>query len=364
MPGEAMSDAMARAFADMFAAEGSTALIANTKTRVEVLEAGGLTLPMTVNDTRENGNCYIVSPTTAYVDYALEETQNFAGARVVKLGAGALIRMVAPLVRASRLDRQVQVNNWLFSTNPLPLLTDQSALAIRDKALKLYPHHAVVIRSLNPVSDGDSLAALKAAGFRLWPSRQVYLSVERAEGRFAAQDRQLVRKTPLHFADNHSFQGADFERAAGLYRALYLEKYTPLNPAYSALFLRKAHADGLLTLQGYRNDQGELLAFGALFAHGAVLTQPLVGYDTARPMSDGLYRLIMAQAMEFAADTGLTFNLSAGAADFKRKRGAVPVIEYTAIYNRHLPRSARLAARMVETLLARIAVPLIERFEL
>jgi hypothetical protein len=56
--------------------------------------------------------------------------------------------------------------------------------------------------------------------------------------------------------------------------------------------------------------------------------------------------------------------LSAGAAHFKRLRGGVPAIEYSAVLADHLPEKTRKAIRMLHWATTKIGVPLMERFKL
>jgi hypothetical protein len=95
-----------------------------------------------------------------------------------------------------------------------------------------------------------------------------------------------------------------------------------------------------------------------------VITAPLMGYDTSLPQRLGLYRLLMAAVLKYAMETGRRVNLSAGAAQFKRLRGGVPAIEYSAVLADHLPRERQRAVRALRWLTTRIGVPIMTRFEL
>lgn len=355
-------------FFELFTQHGPEALVRNLTTCVDLLDVDGTPYPITVNNAHVPGNCYICDPVTGYLDYAVEETRNFTDKPLLRSALIAMIRSVSPLMWATGLGRSVHVNNWLFSTNPAPDIDKAHAAALRDIVLQRYPTHAVVIRSLNTHSDQPAIDALVAAGFQLLPSRQIYMfdgadDAARDSADFK-RDQALLARTPLGHVRNAGFETADYTRAIELYDMLYLKKYTPLNPQYSPRYLAEMHRARLLFLEGYRDGAGQLVAVGGRFQMGRTLTQPIVGYDTSRPQKDGLYRLITALAQRAARADGLLFNMSAGAASFKRHRGATPAIEYSAVYARHLRATQRAAISGVASVLSRVGVPLLRRFEL
>jgi hypothetical protein len=343
-------------------------LIANLKTTIETLDVAGRVFPLTLNDADDAPNCYICCPTSAYIDYAMDETRNFAAHPLLRRALNALIGACAPLVRASGLDHQAQVNNWLYSTNPVPLLDRPTVAALRANLIERFPDRTIVIRSLNDIADPATIAALEAEGFRMLAARQIYIFADRSAApvmtRDMKRDRARLRATPFERVGNGDFTEADYVRAEQLYTMLYLDKYTPLNPHYTARYIAEMHRCGIISLAGLRRPGGELVAVTGLFENGVTLTQPIVGYDTSLPVGEGLYRMMMAMAQDHATARGLFFNMSAGAAGFKRRRGAVAAIEFNAVFAGHLPRRRRVAIRVMETVLALVGIPLLRRFEL
>ncbi|WP_245517152.1 MULTISPECIES: GNAT family N-acetyltransferase [unclassified Mesorhizobium] len=360
--------AKVEAFVSLFNEIPVSDLVANLTTTVETFEVAGRTFPLTLNDAGEAPNCYICCPSSAYIDYAIDETRNFAAHPSLGRALRALIGACAPLVRASGLDHQAQVNNWLYSTNPVPLLDRQTVAALRSALVARFPDRAIVIRSLNEIADPATIAALTAEGFRMLAARQIYIFADRSAApamtKNLKRDRKQLGTTLFERVGDDDFSEADYARAEQLYNMLYLDKYTPLNPHYTARYIAEMHGRGIISLAGLRRPGGDLVAVTGLFENGGTLTQPIVGYDTGLPIGEGLYRMVMALAQDHATARGLFFNMSAGAAGFKRLRGAVAAIEYIAVYAGHLQRRRRMAIRVMETVLALVGIPLLRRFEL
>lgn len=352
-------------FADLFRAFPVATLVKNLNTVVNTITVNDQCFPITLNDADADRTCYICCPTRAYIDYAIDETRHFISHPTLQKATRGVIKTSVPLLRASRLDHQVQVNNWLLSTNPMPAITD--AVPLRDTLQRTYPDRAIVIRSLNHIADAETIVALRRAGFQVLPARMVYIADRLSTDRMTnnmKHDRRLLRKTKYRLVENGAFTDTDYVAAERLYTQLYLDKYTPLNPQYTALYIREMHKQGLFSLMGLRDVTGRLVAVTGLFENAGTLTQPIVGYDTDLPQSHGLYRMIMALGQNYAMEQGLFFHMSAGAASFKRLRGAVPTVEYTAVYVGHLPVKQRLAVRVMQQILTRIGIPLLKRFAL
>jgi hypothetical protein len=143
---------------------------------------------------------------------------------------------------------------------------------------------------------------------------------------------------------------------------LYLDRYSKLNPAFTAAYIEMTHSAQFFHYRGLRGADGALSAIVGCFIRGGVLTTPIVGYDTTRPASEGLYRIASAMLAQMAIEHGCKLNGSAGAADFKRNRGACAVIEYSAYFVNHLSFARRTTIGAIERLLNKVAVPvMVER---
>lgn len=357
----------AGAFLHVHRGQASLPFVANLVTQIDVVEAGGLPLPVTVNGSDDRAdNAWVCSPITTYGRYATEESERLAPRPLRPLLRGA-IGVADAWMRHAQLDRAVAINNWLVSTNLYPSAAAFDLDALVRTCRERWPDRAIWLRSLNTLQHADWLRAATAAGFALIPTRQVYVFRNLRNTRLhqnLRRDLHALDKTPLTFVPHDAFTDADFAQAERLYAQLYLDKYSALNPRYTAAFLRAWHAAGLLDCAGFRDAQGVLRAVVGVFGQGPLLTAPIVGYDTTWPQSAGLYRLLMAHVLRMTITRDAELNLSAGAAHFKRLRGGVPAIEMSAVYCHHLQPATRRAMAVLRTLTTRIGVPIMQRFQL
>jgi Acetyltransferase (GNAT) domain len=344
---------------------GLTDGVSNLATEVDFVGSGADSIPVTVNHAEAN-NCWVCSPHTAYIRYSREELRRLAHPLIAG-PLGAICGALGAYFWKAEIDTAVAINNWVLSTNLYPPLNPQILMGWIQEAQQRWPRHAIWFRSLNGRYTPDWLAQLSNLGFDLIPSRQVYLYDRiNLSVRLHAnlrRDLKLLRERRHDVVAADAWSPADFERAAALYEKLYMHKYSRLNPYYGGSFLRAWHLVGLLKLIGYRGASGELEAVVGVFESGSTLTAPIVGYDTDSPPRRGLYRLLMASVYELAASSGRRINLSAGAADFKRLRGGIATIEYSAVFSKHLPSNRRRAVRVLSRLASSLGEPLMRKFQ-
>jgi predicted N-acyltransferase len=69
-------------------------------------------------------------------------------------------------------------------------------------------------------------------------------------------------------------------------------------------------------------------------------------------------------ATQYALAQGLNINMSAGAGQFKQHRGAVPYMEYSAVYVRHLPKAQQWAVHAARLLSQYIAAPMMQSLDM
>lgn len=340
--------------------------IRNVETSLAAIELESTWLPVTINDAQYR-NSYVCSPYTGAVTYPLDEIHKVDN-RLVRFGLRRLVYLVEPWLRFGGINRAVSVNNWMLSTNLYPKWDGREICEITEMLVGEFPRHAIMFRSLNYATNAELCQRFEEAGYRLAPSRQVYFfdrsKCDFTRRRDTRRDRQLLEDTSCCTEVNHDALDGEDERIEWLYSKLYLKKYSYCNPQFTAKLIRIWREMNVMQFHGLRAGDGKLVGIVGLFQRGDILSAPIVGYDTSRPASWGLYRQLMAIVLREAQLSGLVLNLSSGAPAFKRNRGGQPEIEYSAVYSRHLPMGQRAIWSMLATLLDRIGRTVVTKFEL
>ena len=346
--------------------------IRNVETQLLALDTGAYIFPVSVNNRSVVDNSYVVSPHTAYARYTQFEIEQLQRAWLT-FPLTLLVKGLGEYLKYAKVDEIVHVNNSLVSTNLYPKSwLGQDIGQIRDFMVAQYPMQSLAFRSLNDYQHHVLLEHFKAQGFMAIPSRQVYvLDVSNEQNahkisqkRDVKADAKLLQKHGYTLKNGNELLPADFECLEVLYNQLYLGKYSTLNPQYTADFLRSAQRDGWLDLHALCDNVGETVGVIGMLGDQDTVTTPIFGYDIQRPIEQKLYRVLSYQTILNAMVTGRILNFSSGAAKFKRHRGAVPCIEYTMVYVRHLPKRQQYAWSLLSKVLHHIAVPIMQKYQL
>ncbi|MBO1923288.1 GNAT family N-acetyltransferase [Thiomicrorhabdus sp. 6S3-12] len=330
--------------------------IRNVQTELDIFHHENLLFPVSYNES-EYHNSYICSFHTAYIDYAREELQ-LIKSPVQRWLLHKASYLASVWLKMAHINHSVCLNNWLFSTNPLPSLSAQEVFAITHKLVLQNPFHNLTIRSLNAKHNGELIEHLTAQGWLMLPARQVYLFPKNGDWQKrnnVKNDQRLLRKTALTLLQPQEHCKADFKEIEQCFHRLFIDKHSQFNPQYSAQYLWMLHRQNLMEFFSFRDSAGRILATLGVFTENGVMTAPIVGYDTHAQKKLGLYRLVIAQLCKLAMERQLDLNLSSGAGEFKRNRGGEATMEYTALYCRHLPFKQRWLLHSFSKLLNRYA---------
>lgn len=355
---------MLRNFAEEFTSHNIPSLMRNVRTKMEWQKIKNKNIPVSINETDLECS-YVVSPYSALVLYSREELVKLPRFfKVLELILGP----IGFLLRSIQINKMVAINNWLLSTNIYPQVENNDFLEIGDKYKASHPDHFIIFRSLNKKTNASLIKDLLKRGYTLIPSRQVYLFDCQSDEVFKRQstkhDMRLLRKNKYKVVSADDFSDEDYQRAEELYGLLYLEKYSKLNPDFTAKYMKLCQQSGTMKIKGFFSAEGVMEGVIGYFIIDKIMSVPIVGYNTRLPQSSGLYRQLMVTALLDAKAQDLFLNLSSGASAFKLFRGGRPYTEYSAVRLDGLSWWRKLGFRFIQVLLYCIALPLLKLFKL
>lgn len=357
----------AQAFLEPMLTESTQHFIDNARTDLYILRVDDLVLPLTVNET-EYDNTYVCSPYTHYYSYAEEELY-LIDQTWLRNTFSTLLKGLSWVYKRSQINRVVHVNNWLVSTNLYPAISEEQLELILALLRERFPNHAYIFRSLHRRKHAVLLKSFAEQGAKSVGSRQIYVMDPASDSLRAKARKQLRRDLRLaeqqgyQWIDASQLESKDIPRIAYLYRELYIQKYSPCNPQFNERFIQLALEKKLLHFHVLRKD-GRIDGVLGYFSRNGQMTTPLLGYDLNQPLTTGLYRMLVAQLFVFAREQGLFLNRSSGAAAFKRYRGAQAEIEYSCVVDRHLPWRRRVIWTVLEKVIRKVGIPLLQKYKL
>lgn len=359
-------------------------------------------LPCSVNHQAQD-NAWTVSLKSMIAGAGYDELAKLKG--ISKVFTKLLIKVLEHSIDFFKMDDIVGLDNACLTTS----LMSKEFLALEPedlfaKASQAYPNSALMIRSLNKAHHGSFIEKLeKNTRANLLVNRQIYL-IDQPELALKKRDskrdlklledgrykfRKLEADSSLDSFPNSSYDTlsnsipnvspdssldslpnfssdyssnfspdsssvgiipttfSDFQSVIFLYNQLYLDKYSASNVQFTPLFLQELVREGVMTIFLMENQAGQACGCLGLIEEEGILTAPVLGYRTELAQSEGLYRRLSIFITQYCLEKGFKQNLSAGAPDFKKNRGAEPTLEYTAVYVDHLPWYRRAAWQLL-----------------
>jgi hypothetical protein len=343
--------------------KGGSGLLANADCEFDSIEIAGRLETIGKNVRKRCGQSYVLSPRSAWIDYAKEEATRRINPHlrwVVKIGFHCVFAPASVLLRVCGLDSAVTVANRLISTNLYPDWQRSDVEKLTTELIARYAKKILVIRNICPDVTPDLASNLQKTGWQLIPARIVYLCDPQKNSiwkhNHVKKDAKLLASGEFEVIRPDQIIAADLPVLRSLYRQLFIEKHSQLNPDFTPEFFDLCLESGFLELYGLRL-KGEIVGVLGLYEHRESnwLTTPLIGYDTSLPQQNGVYRCLMALLLQEAKSRNLRLHYSSGASQFKRARGGIASLEYTAVFSQHLSPVKRLANHVFALSIQKIA---------
>ncbi|MCH8621528.1 hypothetical protein [Undibacterium sp. TS12] len=341
----------------------------NASCEIQSINIAGQSQPVSLLDHSNWQESYVSSPRSTWLRYTRQEMlRQFSPAttQLLKLASCALFGPLSALFTATRLDQAAIVANHLVSTNLYPEWSLADIAAMTEQLQHSYPQRPLMMRNICPQVNPQLAQALTETGWDLLPSRMIYLCDPQQASvwkhNHVRQDARLLANTEVEVIAHHSLKPEDIKLLRPLFRQLFMNKHSCLNPDFSPAFFELCLETQFLELQALRW-QGKFVGVLGLYSNpdNGWITTPLIGYDTSLPQELGLYRRLMALLLARAREKQLKLHYSSGASQFKRSRGGIPTLEYTAIYNHHLTGRQKPAYAVFSKLVHQFAPAILRR---
>lgn len=340
----------------------TTDYISNVKTTMALLSVDDIFLPISINE-EEYENSYVSSLYSHYISYAIEEL-HLLKQPVLEKGLAYLIKGAGLFLKKTEINKVIYVNNWLFSTNLQTDLNDAQIKKVITFLTQQYPDHMIVFRSLSDYLHKDLIDSFKANGFKELASRQVYIAkpwneLNKKQKSYIKSDNKLLEKQGYELIEEIEPTHQNIKQIETLYNELYINKYSAYNPLFTTELYRHFLESKSLKLMGISKD-GELIGCIGYWKLNGVMTTPILGYKVELGNQSGLYRILTSLLYQEAEKHGVTLHRSAGASEFKMNRGATSSVEYSMIYNKHLPLKRRVGVGLLRFLCNQVGVKLLK----
>jgi Peptidogalycan biosysnthesis/recognition len=283
--------------------------------------------------------CYLTSLRSHFFDYPAQEL----GLRTWR---GRFLQWGGKVAWCCGFDRLSLIGNAPISTNLRSDIQKSLIPQIAKKELQKNPDYWVGVRNILPTDDSGLVDALSEQDFVFLPTRVVYCFDARSgvlpRSSHLQRDRKNLSKSHLEIKIDEPVTPDDLTTIHRLYHEIYIEKHSKLNARYSLKFFQDMiDLVQMPCLRVY--DHSILVAFALLYRKGDRLVVPAVGHASDEN-NKGYYRSLFAAIAQYIEAHALYLNYSSGAGDFKRKRGGVPLLEYTAI---HAPANSKLKQSLI-----------------
>lgn len=328
---------------------GLSEKIRNIHSEVYAIRTGNWIYPMTVT-TENYDDSWIVSPYGQYVISLKDELTQYIDSRFTRSIIRSIIRFLDGCIRRVK-NRIIYIHNFLVSTNLYASKCEMDVEKITAFLAQEFPEHAIGFRSLNEKTASDWIEQLKDGGYQPYGSRVIYYwhsadRMTKGQKKDHARDRSNFKKSGL--IKKEILNEIDMDECERLYDKLYLQKYSPNNPQYTAHFMYEMCRNGRFDMITLNHDT--CVAFGGYFIMNDQMATPFFGWDTDLDEKTGIYRMLSNQLYEVAREKKILMNNSGGAGSYKKARGCQPEMEYSYIYTKHLPIKDRLNWQAIQFL--------------
>lgn len=324
--------------------QGSNIYVKNSANQVDLIRINQCLIPVSIGTKMKLRDfSYVYSFDAQYFKYSREEVlKNPDYTKSEKWLAKYGIPVSSGVHRSLKGTDMVFVNGLGLSTGLYPELSANDWKILINFLRRSYPDKAIVYRGVNDCTDSLAINLFEFNGMKPVASRRLLMMDPSKENYkkkrpFQQDKKRWEKQDKLYWDVPEEMNDADTNVILAFYKALYIDKYSKLNPNYTADFVQKAHKAGVLKFMCLRKiENDEICGVQAVMRNYNSITTPFIGYQLDAPKNERYYPFMNHKLMEVSIQNNLIFNMSSGADKFKEQRGGESCVEYHYVDCDHL----------------------------
>lgn len=325
---------------------GGNHWVSNAHCQIQTIEFGGHSHPVSVLEHSHWQECEASSPRSALLRVNRNRlTQSTSTtARMADALSCLVYGPLSALMHTGKLDQAALVANYLLPTSLYPAWSTDDIRLMTERLQTAHPQRPLMMQHLCSEVCPQLIHHLQRHGWKMIATRTVFLSDPQQ-----TYQTNLCHGTNLDIVRQDQLNNSDLHELHALYMQYKARQTNHLQADFSLAFFELCLETGFVELTGLRWQGHWVGLLGTYTQTGSGwLTAPLMAWDHNSPASVKPDHILQELFVQEARQKQL--RLHYGAELKINPANGTGAIEYTAIYDQHLPPAQKIAHRWFSAL--------------
>ncbi|MBK1888474.1 hypothetical protein Undi14_00405 [Undibacterium sp. 14-3-2] len=328
---------------------GGNHWVSNAHCQIQTIEFDGHSHPVSLLEHSDWQECAASSPRSAWLRAHRQRLKQStsATARIADALSCLVYGPLSALMHAGKLDQAALVANYLLPTSLYPAWGADDIRLMTERLHTAHPQRPLMMQHLSSEVCPQLMQHLCNLGWKMIPTRHIFLSDPQQTHQtsfWSDTDVEIVHQDQLNNSDLHALHAL-----YQLHKRSNVGQTNHLQTDFSLTFFELCLETGFVELTGLRW-QGHWVGILGTYTQtdSDWLTAPLMAWDHNLPMSVKPEHLLHDLFIREARQKQL--RLHWGTEQKIAPDHSHSAIEYTAIYDQHLPATQKIANRWFSAL--------------
>lgn len=318
---------------------GGNHWVSNANCQIQTVEFGGHSHPVSLLEHSDRQESATSSPRSALlrVNRHYQTSPSSTVTRVADALSCLVYGPLSALMRTAKLDQAALVGNYLLPVTLYPAWNADDIRLMTEKMRAAHPQRPLMMQHLSTEVCPQLMQHLRNLGWKMMPTRRVSLSNPQQ-----SHQSSLLAEADIDIVHHDQLTNHDLHELYALYKQHQAQQTHHLQSDFSLAFFELCLETGFVELTGLRWQGRWAGVLGTYTQPGCDwLSAPLMAWNHKLPATVQGDRILQQLLIDEAKQK--QFNVHWGA-ELKTDPGNSTVaIEYTAIYDQHLPTSQKTA---------------------